>query len=191
MRYRLQRHDGTDCSATMVPITVLRMVPIQRYRHSISTNFCNTPSIPLEKQKKSSPSFSKKKNTINTTFYKTPSILYHLLKNNHWSLLQPARSTSINITNNQAILNILIKIIKKEIPSRFSSTRNPIKYLQTAKLSFFCNNFERNFNRNFLVKFNDCFVMTNFFYRILNNDNLTIDVVTQFSQFFSNLNITN
>ena len=33
MRYRLQRHDGTDCSATMVPITVLRMVPIQRYRH--------------------------------------------------------------------------------------------------------------------------------------------------------------
>ena len=36
MRYRLQRHDGTDCSATMVPITVLRMVPIQRYRQSIS-----------------------------------------------------------------------------------------------------------------------------------------------------------
>lgn len=35
MRYRLQRHDGTDCSATMVPITVLRMVPIQRYRHDI------------------------------------------------------------------------------------------------------------------------------------------------------------
>ena len=35
MRYRLQRHDGTDCSATMVPITVLRMVPIQRYRHII------------------------------------------------------------------------------------------------------------------------------------------------------------
>lgn len=35
MRYRLQRHDGTDCSATMVPITVLRMVPIQRYRHMI------------------------------------------------------------------------------------------------------------------------------------------------------------
>ena len=36
MRYRLQRHDGTDCSATMVPITVLRMVPIQRYRHRFS-----------------------------------------------------------------------------------------------------------------------------------------------------------
>ena len=36
MRYRLQRHDGTDCSATMVPITVLRMVPIQRYRHHAS-----------------------------------------------------------------------------------------------------------------------------------------------------------
>ena len=35
MRYRLQRHDGTDCSATMVPITVLRMVPIQRYRQGI------------------------------------------------------------------------------------------------------------------------------------------------------------
>lgn len=40
MRYRLQRHDGTDCSATMVPITVLRMVPIQRYRHSS----CDFPS---------------------------------------------------------------------------------------------------------------------------------------------------
>lgn len=35
MRYRLQRHDGTDCSATMVPITVLRMVPIQRYRQRL------------------------------------------------------------------------------------------------------------------------------------------------------------
>ena len=34
MRYRLQRHDGTDYSAIMVPITVLRMVPIQRYRQS-------------------------------------------------------------------------------------------------------------------------------------------------------------
>ena len=32
MWYRLQRHDGTDCSATMVPFTPLRMVPIQRYR---------------------------------------------------------------------------------------------------------------------------------------------------------------
>ena len=39
MRYRLQRHDGTDCSATMVPFTVLRMVPIQRYRQmSMPTN---------------------------------------------------------------------------------------------------------------------------------------------------------
>ena len=38
MRYRLQRHDGTDCSATMVPITVLRMVPIQRYRQFITIN---------------------------------------------------------------------------------------------------------------------------------------------------------
>lgn len=37
MRYRLQRHDGTDCSATMVPITVLRMVPIQRYRQNYSS----------------------------------------------------------------------------------------------------------------------------------------------------------
>ena len=36
MRYRLQRHDGTDCSATMVPFTVLRMVPIQRYRQFFS-----------------------------------------------------------------------------------------------------------------------------------------------------------
>ena len=39
MRYRLQRHDGTDCSATMVPITVLRMVPIQRYRQKIISCF--------------------------------------------------------------------------------------------------------------------------------------------------------
>lgn len=38
MRYRLQRHDGTDCSAEMVPITVLRMVPIQRYRQFITIN---------------------------------------------------------------------------------------------------------------------------------------------------------
>ena len=35
MRYRLQRHDGTDYSAIMVPITVLRMVPIQRYRQKL------------------------------------------------------------------------------------------------------------------------------------------------------------
>ena len=41
MRYRLQRHDGTDCSATMVPITVLRMVPIQRYRQSCCLNKIN------------------------------------------------------------------------------------------------------------------------------------------------------
>ena len=41
MRYRLQRHDGTDCSATMVPITVLRMVPIQRYRHTLGIHHHN------------------------------------------------------------------------------------------------------------------------------------------------------
>ena len=41
MRYRLQRHDGTDCSATMVPITVLRMVPIQRYRQIINNLLIN------------------------------------------------------------------------------------------------------------------------------------------------------
>ena len=42
MRYRLQRHDGTDCSATMVPFTVLRMVPIQRYRQlgGMSESIC-------------------------------------------------------------------------------------------------------------------------------------------------------
>lgn len=52
MRYRLQRHDGTDCSATMVPITVLRMVPIQRYRHlkNKSTNSgSKTPSFDAKK----------------------------------------------------------------------------------------------------------------------------------------------
>ena len=41
MRYRLQRHDGTDCSATMVPFTVLRMVPIQRYRHNADRAACD------------------------------------------------------------------------------------------------------------------------------------------------------
>ena len=44
MRYRLQRHDGTDCSATMVPITVLRMVPIQRYRHKAWTRLTKQQS---------------------------------------------------------------------------------------------------------------------------------------------------
>ena len=43
MRYRLQRHDGTDCSATMVPITVLRMVPIQRYRQLMATTHLKKP----------------------------------------------------------------------------------------------------------------------------------------------------
>ena len=47
MRYRLQRHDGTDCSATMVPITVLRMVPIQRYRHFHET-FASNSVISIE-----------------------------------------------------------------------------------------------------------------------------------------------
>ena len=54
MRYRLQRHDGTDCSATMVPITVLRMVPIQRYRQygqpPIDTPE-ETSAIPFKKMK--------------------------------------------------------------------------------------------------------------------------------------------
>ena len=45
MRYRLQRHDGTDCSATMVPITVLRMVPIQRYRHTKLLNWKQITTI--------------------------------------------------------------------------------------------------------------------------------------------------
>ena len=65
MRYRLQRHDGTDCSATMVPITVLRMVPIQRYRHnhchvfrslnvseSITRSFWNPRKVPWLQGKK-------------------------------------------------------------------------------------------------------------------------------------------
>ena len=54
MRYRLQRHDGTDCSATMVPITVLRMVPIQRYRQkaeSSRTLFKPSFSAYMEAQK--------------------------------------------------------------------------------------------------------------------------------------------
>ena len=45
MRYRLQRHDGTDCSATMVPITVLRMVPIQRYRHKMRGTVVQTETL--------------------------------------------------------------------------------------------------------------------------------------------------
>lgn len=47
MRYRLQRHDGTDCSATMVPITVLRMVPIQRYRQVLILNISIVRCGPL------------------------------------------------------------------------------------------------------------------------------------------------
>ena len=47
MRYRLQRHDGTDCSATMVPITVLRMVPIQRYRQQANFLYVNLLSIQI------------------------------------------------------------------------------------------------------------------------------------------------
>ena len=31
MRYRLQRHDGTDCSATMVPIAALQWYRLQCY----------------------------------------------------------------------------------------------------------------------------------------------------------------
>ena len=51
MRYRLQRHDGTDCSATMVPFTVLRLVPIQRYRQNIfSMNKQLLKRIIVEKQ---------------------------------------------------------------------------------------------------------------------------------------------
>ena len=37
----MQRHDGTDSNDTMVPITVLRMVPIQRYRQC-KTKFVST-----------------------------------------------------------------------------------------------------------------------------------------------------
>ena len=48
MRYRLQRHDGTDCSATMVPITVLRMVPIQRYRQKLFLTLSAKLQITLE-----------------------------------------------------------------------------------------------------------------------------------------------
>ena len=48
MRYRLQRHDGTDCSATMVPFTVLRMVPIQRYRHIAYNLLPKKPALNLE-----------------------------------------------------------------------------------------------------------------------------------------------
>ena len=47
MRYRLQRHDGTDCSATMVPITVLRMVPIQRYRQMMNISPFYLMNIPV------------------------------------------------------------------------------------------------------------------------------------------------
>ena len=59
MRYRLQRHDGTDCSATMVPITVLRMVPIQRYRqyyslllafHTNKANRTDNNAAPIQNQ---------------------------------------------------------------------------------------------------------------------------------------------
>ena len=50
MRYRLQRHDGTDCSATMVPITVLRMVPIQRYRQKQEARLKNVYEQTMKNQ---------------------------------------------------------------------------------------------------------------------------------------------
>ena len=52
MRYRLQRHDGTDCSATMVPITVLRMVPIQRYRHNFFVRYTSNKKNQYKKIQK-------------------------------------------------------------------------------------------------------------------------------------------
>ena len=51
MWYRLQRHDGTDCSATMVPFTPLRMVPIQRYRHNLEVSKRLITITPSHEQK--------------------------------------------------------------------------------------------------------------------------------------------
>lgn len=41
----MQRHDGTDSSDTMVPITVLRMVPIQRYRQDPWCDYCGRTAL--------------------------------------------------------------------------------------------------------------------------------------------------
>lgn len=51
--------------------------------------------------------------------------------------------------------------------------------------------FERNFYRNFFVQFNDSFVSTNFFHSVFYNDDLSVDLVAQFSQFLSDLDVTN
>ena len=78
---------------------------------------------------------------------------------------------------------------KKITPVRHLPNRGFYQVFTDNKLSFFGYYFERNFNSYFLMKFYKCSVVTNFFNLTLNKDNLTIDVMTQFSQFICNLNI--
>ena len=55
-------------------------------------------------------------------------------------------------------------------------------------LCFFSNYFEGDFNRNLFVKSYGSLVRTNFFHGILHEDNLSVNLVTQLLQLFSNLN---
>ena len=57
-------------------------------------------------------------------------------------------------------------------------------------LSFFSNNLERNFNRDFLVEVNCSYVRTNFLY-VLHSDDLTIDVEALLTESFSNVESVN
>lgn len=78
---------------------------------------------------------------------------------------------------------------KKGTPQK----RNALFCIVSVKpflLSFFSNNLERNFNRNFLVEVNCSYVRTNFLY-ILHSDDLTIDVEALLTESFSNVESVN
>ena len=53
----------------------------------------------------------------------------------------------------------------------------------------FRNYFKWNFNRNFFVEFQCCLIITHFFHRIFDVDNLAVDVESGFSQGFCHLDI--
>ena len=82
MRYRLQRHDGTDCSATMVPFTVLRMVPIQRYRHSHMVKY----KKPIQKWTPEARAIAAKQCKTRTEFHKKYPWAHHLASLNEGEL---------------------------------------------------------------------------------------------------------
>ena len=97
-------------------------------------------------------------------------------------------------TTPQKVIKETIELINQTLKEKARLSRTglfqhhyTLKYLQIL----FSNYFERDLYRNFLVKFNDSFVRTNFFHCIFHNDNLSVNLVTQFFQFLSNLNVAN